>query len=64
MTVDFLSRLDPGMVIHRLTGEGPASLMLAPEWGRDKRRVRAKIETVLETSDNWQGKRAGDHADV
>jgi len=62
MTVDFLGRLDPGMVIHRLTGEGPASLMLAPDWGRDKRRVRGKIEQLLETSDSWQGKRAGNHA--
>jgi radical SAM protein (TIGR01212 family) len=64
MTADFLGRLDPGMVIHRLTGEGPASLMLAPEWGRDKRRVRGEIETALEAGDNWQGKRAGNHAGV
>jgi len=64
MTVDFLGRLDPGMVIHRLTGEGPASLMLAPEWGRDKRRVRGRIERLLETSDSWQGMRAGDHAGI
>jgi radical SAM protein (TIGR01212 family) len=64
MTVDFLSRLDPGMVIHRLTGEGPASLMLAPEWGRDKRRVRGEIEQLLEASDSWQGKWVGNHASV
>jgi radical SAM protein (TIGR01212 family) len=64
MTADFLGRLDPNMVIHRLTGEGPASLMLAPEWGRDKRRIRGEIEAVLETSDGWQGKRAGEHAGV
>jgi radical SAM protein (TIGR01212 family) len=62
MTVDFLAWLDPSIVIHRLTGEGPASLMLAPEWGRDKRRVRAGIERLLETSYSWQGKRAGNHA--
>jgi radical SAM protein (TIGR01212 family) len=64
MTVGFLGRLDPNIVIHRLTGEGPASLMLAPEWGRDKRRVRGEIEQVLETSDSWQGKQAGNHASV
>ena len=59
MTADFIDRLDPGMVIHRLTGEGPASLMLAPEWGRDKRRIRSKIEKALEAGDSWQGMRAG-----
>jgi hypothetical protein len=64
MTADFLGRLDPGMVVHRLTGEGPASLMLAPEWGRDKRRVRSEIERALEAGDSWQGKRVGNHAGV
>lgn len=59
ITADFIGRLDPGMVIHRLTGEGPASLMLAPEWGRDKRRIRGEIEKAIEAGDSWQGKRAG-----
>jgi radical SAM protein (TIGR01212 family) len=64
MTADFIGLLDPGMVIHRLTGEGPASLMLAPEWGLDKRRIRGEIEKALEAGDGWQGKRAGGHRGV
>ena len=64
MTADFIDRLDPGMVIHRLTGEGPASLMLAPEWGRDKRRIRSEIEKALEAGDSWQGKRAGSNRGI
>lgn len=64
MTADFIGRLDPGMIIHRLTGEGPASLMLAPEWGLDKRRIRAEIEKALEDGDDWQGKRAEGHRGV
>jgi len=64
MTADFIDRLDPGMVIHRLTGEGPASLMLAPEWGRDKRRIRSEIEKALEAGDSWQGMRAGSDRDI
>jgi radical SAM protein (TIGR01212 family) len=64
MTADFICRLDPGMIIHRLTGEGPASLMLAPEWGRDKRRIRSEIEKALEAGDSWQGKRAGSNRGV
>ena len=38
--VDFvitcLERLPPSMVIHRLTGDGPKSLLLAPAWSADK----------------------------
>ena len=64
MTTDILGFLDPGMVIHRLTGEGPASLMLAPEWGLDKRRIRSEIERELEAGDSWQGKQTGSHSGV
>ena len=55
----FLEMLDPSMVIHRLTGEGPAKLMLAPSWGSDKRRILACIEEALIGADGWQGKRFG-----
>ncbi len=64
MAADFIGLLDPGMIIHRLTGEGPASLMLAPEWGLDKRRIRAEIEKALDAGDGWQGKRAGGHGGI
>ncbi len=53
---EFLTWLDPGVTIHRLTGEGPARLMLAPGWGRDKGRIRAAIEAALADGDAWQGK--------
>ena len=59
MVEDFLERLDPAMVIHRLTGEGPADLMLAPSWGRDKRRILSQIDKALLARDGWQGKRLG-----
>lgn len=62
MAADFLQRLDSGMVIHRLSGEGPADAMLAPSWGRDKRRILAEVEKTLAGCDGWQGKTTeGDH---
>ena len=54
--VDLLEHLRPQLVIHRISGEGPAELMLAPTWGRDKRRIRGAIDQALEQSDTWQGK--------
>jgi uncharacterized protein len=55
--IDFLERIDEGIVIHRLTGEAPASLMLAPRWGLDKRGALKAIELRLEERETWQGRR-------
>jgi hypothetical protein len=56
MAADFLQWLDPAVVVHRLTGDGPAGLMLAPDWWRDKRRALAAVEAALATGDRWQGR--------
>ena len=39
LVVDCLKLLPPGTVIHRLTGDGPKRLLLAPLWSADKKRV-------------------------
>ncbi|MBN2493005.1 MAG: TIGR01212 family radical SAM protein [Deltaproteobacteria bacterium] len=58
IAADFLERLSPSAVIHRLSGEGPAELMLAPDWGRDKRRILAAIDAALQKRPGWQGRLA------
>ncbi len=60
IAADFIERLSSATVIHRLTGEGPSRLMLAPRWASDKRRVLAEIHSVLKQRDSWQGKLAAD----
>jgi radical SAM protein (TIGR01212 family) len=54
---DFLERLRPGMVIHRLSGDAPPDYLIAPEWCRDKPRLLAAIHDQLEQRDSWQGAR-------
>ncbi len=39
LVADCLERLSPGIVIHRLTGDGPKDLLLAPLWSLNKRDV-------------------------
>jgi uncharacterized protein len=56
MAASFIERLRPEMVIHRLTGEGPNHLMLAPDWVREKSRAIREIEKALEARDGFQGK--------
>lgn len=53
---DCLTILPPEMVIHRLTGDGPRDLLLAPLWSTDKKRVLNTIQKRLRERDLWQGK--------
>lgn len=44
-----LSRLNPNIVVHRITGDCPDGLLVAPDWNRDKQRViRAVRNTFCE----------------
>lgn len=49
---DCIAALSADIVIHRVTGDGPGHLLLAPDWSRDKRRVlnalhhKMKLESI------------------
>lgn len=54
--IDCIAMLPPEMVIHRLTGDGPRSLLIAPLWSTDKKRVLNTIQKRFRERDMWQGK--------
>ncbi len=54
---DFLERLPPAMVIHRLSGDAPPDYLVAPEWCLDKPALLSAIRSELERRDSWQGKK-------
>ena len=56
LLVDFLERLNPQVVIHRLTGETYRELMVAPEWSLNKIVTLNAIQKELAERDSWQGK--------
>ena len=43
-------------VIHRLTGDGPKEILIAPEWSTHKRSVLNHIHHYLKSHDTFQGK--------
>ena len=43
-----LSRLRPDMVVHRITGDCPEGLLVAPDWNTDKNRMISMIRKELE----------------
>lgn len=58
LVIDCLEVLPPSMVIHRLTGDGPKNILIAPIWSGNKRAVRNALARRLEQRDSWQGKSA------
>lgn len=51
-----IARLRPDITIHRLTGDGPKELLIAPLWTGAKRTVLNRIHQYLKENDIWQGK--------
>lgn len=51
-----LERLPEDMVVHRLTGDGPKRILIAPQWTGDKKRVLNTIRREMEIRDIRQGK--------
>lgn len=49
-------QLRPDLVIHRLTGDGPKDLLIAPLWSSSKRHVLNTIHREFRIRDTWQGK--------
>ncbi len=57
LVADALELLPPDIVIGRLTGDGAAAQLLAPDWSRRKREVLNDIDRLLYQRDSYQGKR-------
>lgn len=51
-----IARLRPDIVVHRLTGDGPKSLLIAPAWSANKRHVLNQFQAHMKQNDIWQGK--------
>lgn len=51
-----IERLSPDIVIHRITGDGPRELLIAPLWSLNKRTVLNSIHAAFRTLASWQGR--------
>lgn len=56
LVIDCVERLPESMVIHRLTGDGPKSLLIAPMWSGDKKRVLNRLHQRFRERGAWQGR--------
>ena len=56
LVIRCLEHLDPRIVIHRVTGDGPKELLIAPEWASRKREVLNLLHHRMKEEDAYQGK--------
>ncbi len=52
-----LELLSPDIVVHRVTGDGPKGLTLAPLWSLNKRKVLNTLHALMRTRNTWQGRK-------
>lgn len=56
LVIACLEILPPNIVVHRITGDGPKNLLIAPLWSQKKREVMNLINNELSRRSTWQGR--------
>lgn len=56
LTCYTLASLNSNIIIHRISGDAPKNLLIAPEWNLHKKWIINGIEKKLKEKDLWQGK--------
>lgn len=56
LVIACLEILPDHIVVHRITGDGPKALLLAPAWSCKKRQVMNRINQELAKRNTWQGR--------
>lgn len=50
-----LTHINPEIVIHRVSGDAPKDLLIAPEWNSHKKWIINGLDKILREEDLWQG---------
>ena len=53
--IKLLEHLRPDIIIHRMTGDGPKNILIAPEWSKNKRNVLNYINKQFTINNTTQG---------
>lgn len=51
-----LSHINPKIIIHRISGDAPKDLLVAPDWNSHKKWIMNGLDKYLRENDLWQGK--------
>lgn len=50
-----LTHISPDIIIHRVSGDAPKDLLVAPEWNSHKKWIINGLDKLLKEKDLWQG---------
>ncbi len=56
LLIGCIERLSPDIVLHRVTGDGPKDLLIAPTWSLNKRDVLNSIHKQMKEQHAYQGR--------
>ena len=51
-----LTHISPDIVIHRVSGDAPKDLLIAPDWNSHKKWIINGLDKLMREQDLWQGK--------
>ena len=51
-----LTHINPNIIIHRVSGDAPKDLLVAPSWNSHKKWIINRLDKILKQEDLWQGK--------
>lgn len=54
--IDIMTNLRPDLIIHRISGDAPKDILVAPHWNRHKMWILHGFEKRFRGRDLWQGK--------
>ena len=55
-TCYILTHISPNIVIHKVSGDAPKDLLVAPDWNLHKKWILNGLDKKLKAEDLWQGK--------
>lgn len=55
LVISCLEIIPENIIIHRVTGDGPKNLLIAPEWSGNKKSVLNELHKALKQNGTWQG---------
>ncbi len=56
LVITCIEQLSPDIVIHRITGDGPKDLLIAPLWSLGKRNILNAIHNTMKREQRYQGR--------
>ena len=51
-----LTHISPNIIIHRISGDAPKNILLAPDWNSHKKWIMNGLDKLMKKNDLWQGK--------